>query len=117
VNVPAPETNIRVLEALAARIRGHVIEMSHRAGTPHLGSALSCIDLLVAAYWTTLQIDPARPTAPHRDRFILSKGHAVSALYATLAERGYSPVSDLAGFGQIGSALAEQPTPNCAPGI
>ena len=58
--------------------------MSHTAGTPHLGSALSCVEILVAAYWNVLRIDPAHPEDPNRDRFILSKGHSASALYAVL---------------------------------
>ncbi len=91
--------------------------MSWQAGTPHLGSALSCIDILVAAYWSTLKIDPSNPDDPDRDRFILSKGHAVSALYAALAHRGYFPIDELETFGQVGSPLAEQPTPRCAPGV
>ena len=67
------------LVAIAARLRGRVIEMSHAAETPHLGSSLSCIDLLVATYWGPLRIDPANPLDPNRDRFILSKGHAATA--------------------------------------
>ena len=74
------------LDRIAREIRGRVVEMSHRAKTPHLGSALSCVDILVAVYWATLRIDPRNPRDRERDRFILSKGHAVSALYAALAE-------------------------------
>ncbi len=91
--------------------------MSHKAKTPHLGSALSCMDLLVAAYWGPLRIDPSHPEDPERDRFILSKGHAASALYAVLAERGFFPQSWLEEFGRDGAALAEQPAPGCAPGV
>lgn len=105
------------LERAAARIRGEVIAMSHRARTPHLGSALSCVDLLVAVYWRLARIDPARPRDPDRDRLILSKGHAATALYATLAERGFFPRRLLEEFGTDGAALAEQPSPGCAPGV
>ena len=91
--------------------------MSHRAGTPHLGSAMSCVDILVAAYWGTVKIDPKRANDPNRDRFILSKGHAATALYATLAERNFFPKDWLDTFAKHGSALAEQPAPNCAPGV
>jgi transketolase len=109
--------DIPELEKIAAHLRGQVILMSHRAGTPHLGSALSCIDLLVAAYWTALRIDPKNAASPDRDRFILSKGHAASALYAVLAERGFFPRSLIDNFAQHGAALAEQPSPGCAPGV
>lgn len=105
------------LAAIARRIRFKLVEMSHAAGTPHLGSALSCVDILVAAYWTALRIDPGQPADPGRDRFILSKGHAASALYAVLAERGFFPADWLDTFAQHRSPLAEQPAPGCAPGV
>jgi transketolase len=91
--------------------------MSHRAETPHLGSSLSCVDILVAAYFGTLRIDPKNPWAPDRDRFILSKGHAAMALYATLACRGLLSEADLATYNEDGSLLAEHPSLNGTPGI
>lgn len=109
----SPET----LAAVARELRYQVIRLSHRAGTPHLGSALSCLDLLVALYWRALRIDPAQPAAAARDRFILSKGHAASALYATLAARGFFPAAWLEDFARPGSPLSEQPGPRCAPGV
>lgn len=111
----APETE--QLAALARRIRGAVVEMSHRAQTPHLASALSCVDVLVAAYGATLRIDPRRPDDPDRDRFILSKGHAATALYATLAHRGFFAPEILETFNQSGGRLAEHPSPHCVPGV
>jgi len=105
------------LALVARRLRLKLIEMSHAAGTPHLGSALSCVDILVAAYWNILKIDSTRPHDPLRDRFILSKGHAASALYATLAERHFFPAAWLDNFAKHHSPLAEQPAPNCAPGV
>ena len=83
------------LEKISRRLRRRVVEMSHFAKTPHLGSALSCIDILVAAYWTALNIDSKNPYDPNRDRFILSKGHAASALYSVLAEKGFFSIKDL----------------------
>ncbi|HWB58591.1 MAG TPA: transketolase [Chthoniobacteraceae bacterium] len=105
------------LRKIASAIRGRLVEMSHKAGTPHLGSALSCADILVAAYWNILKIDPTKPGDELRDRFILSKGHAATVLYAVLAERGFFPKTLLDSFAQEGSPLAEQPAPNCAPGV
>lgn len=105
------------LALIARQLRFKVIEMSHAAGTPHLGSALSCLDILVAAYWSVVRVDSQRPTDQWRDRFILSKGHAASALYATLAERGFFPKAWLDNFARHRSPLAEQPAPNCAPGV
>ena len=105
------------LAAIARSVRGKLVEMSHRAGTPHLGSALSCVDILVAAYWNILRIEGQAAEDEARDRFILSKGHAATALYAVLARRGFFPADWLDSFGAEGSPLAEQPSPFCAPGV
>jgi len=105
------------LQSLSRSIRGKVVEMSHKARTAHLGSSLSCIDLLVALYWRAVRIDPNNPKEPSRDRCILSKGHAASALYATLAFRGFFPKALLDTFCEEGGALAEHPSPNCLPGV
>ncbi len=112
-----PTVDEQQMDRIARRLRLRLVEMSHAAGTPHLGSALSCVDILVAAYWGVVRVDPARPDDPERDRFILSKGHAATALYATLAERGFFPAAWLDTFAQHGSRLAEQPAPRCAPGV
>src|SRR5688500_6841866 len=59
------------LSAVARDLRYQVVQLSHRAGTPHLGSALSVIDVLVALYWRVARIDPLRPDEATRDRVIL----------------------------------------------
>ena len=82
---------INEMEALTRKIRGKIVEMSNKSQAAHLGSALSCVDILVALYWDTMAIDPLNPYEPQRDRFILSKGHAAMALFATLAARGFFP--------------------------
>lgn len=105
------------LTEIACNIRREIVRMSHRTRAPHLGSCLSCVDILVAAYWSVLNLDPAQPAADGRDRFILSKGHAAAALYAVLAHRGFFPLAELATFNQPGSHLPEQPSPAGAPGI
>jgi transketolase len=75
------------------------------------------VDILVAAYWTAMHIDPKNPDDPRRDRFILSKGHAISAHYATLAMKGYFPIDDLRDFNKDGGNLPEHPSPKCVPGV
>jgi transketolase len=106
------------LERIASTIRGRIIENSHRTKTPHLGSCLSCVDILTAAYFSVLKIDPERPDLPDRDRFILSKGHGAPALFQTLALRGYYDVSAMADYGKDGSIFGEHPpTPDTLPGI
>jgi len=111
------KNSISELKSIAAQIRGTIIDMSYNARAAHLGSSLSCVDILVAAYWTALNIDPGNSSDPERDRFILSKGHAAAAFFATLAHRGFFPNELLATFGKPGSFLEEHPTPGCAPGV
>jgi transketolase len=106
------------LEQLARQIRARIIENSHRTETPHLGSCLSCVDILVAAYFHTLRIDPSEPAHPQRDRFILSKGHGAPALFQVLATRGFYPEAMLETYGQDGGLFAEHPpTPDHLAGI
>jgi transketolase len=109
--------NFAELTRLAAGVRADIITMSHHSKVPHLASALSCVDLLVACYWEVFDISPENIQSDNRDRFILSKGHAAPALYTTLARRGIIPQELLATLGQIGSPLAEQPSPGCVPGV
>ena len=111
------ESSRSTLEETAAELRARVVRMSHEAGCPHLGSALSCIDLLTALYGHALRIDPAKPDDPDRDRMILSKGHAAPALYATLHHFGFFGDDVMSRFNQDGAELAEQPSPGCVPGI
>jgi len=113
----SPETGPVDFDLMARRIRFKLVQISHAAGTAHLGGALSCVDILVAAYWGVLRINPQQPDDPLRDRFIFSKGHAATALYTTLAARGFFPASWLDTIAQRGSPLAEQPAPHCAPGV
>lgn len=105
------------LRTIAARLRGRVIEMSHAAQAAHLASALSCCDILAAAYWHALRIDPERPDDPLRDRFILSKGHAAAALYAALAFRGFFDPAELDTYCRDGGRLAEHPPAHGLPGV
>ena len=112
------DAKIRELEQTARIIRARIIENSHRTQTPHLGSCLSCVDILVAAYFAALRIDPSKPTGNNRDRFILSKGHGAAALFQILALRGYYPESMLDHYGEDGSVFAEHPpAPAYLPGI
>ena len=97
------------LKCLSKKLRRRIIEVSANAKIPHLGSCLSCIDILVYLYWSVLKIDPANPLDPNRDRFILSKGHGAPALFQVLAEKGFFPLKDLNEFGKSGSFFHEHP--------
>jgi transketolase len=109
--------DISVLKKQAAQLRGKVVEMSHAAQAAHLASSLSCCDIVTAAYWSALNIDPKEPKDETRDRFILSKGHAAAALYAALAFRGFFPIAELDTYCKDGGKLAEHPPANLLPGV
>ena len=99
----------QALARIALTIRQRTVETSARARIPHLGSCLSCVELLTALYWKELRLDPKDPDAPNRDRFVLSKGHGAPVLFQVLAERGFFPVERLTEFGQPGSVFHEHP--------
>jgi transketolase len=102
---------------LAREIRRTSLTMVHRAQLGHPGGDLSAADVLASLYGHALRFDPAKPDDPNRDRFILSKGHASAALYATLAIRGVFPVADLETFMQPLSPLNGHPDRNKVPGV
>jgi transketolase len=108
---------LRKLEALAKRVRRHIITMTTAAGSGHPGGSLSCADILAALYGRILRHDPANPAWPDRDRFILSKGHAAPALYVVLAECGYLPVEELITLRQLGSRLQGHTVAGNPPGV
>ena len=92
---------------LARRVRIHALRMTSRGGSSHVGAAFSIADILAVLYGGgILRHDPQQPRWEGRDRFILSKGHAGAAVYATLAEMGYFPIRDLERHYQDGSRLS-----------
>ena len=78
---------------------------------------MSAADLLVALYFRILRIRPDEPRWPHRDRFILSKGHAATALYAVLAQRGFFDPRLLDTYNEDGAVLSQHPSLQCVPGV
>lgn len=111
------EQAIAGLRSLCVEMRVQIIDMLHKAGSGHPGGSLSAIDLIAALYEHHLRHDPKEPYAANRDRFVLSKGHGVPALYAVLAHRGYFDVALLDTLRQLGSPLQGHPVTNTAPGI
>lgn len=100
----------------ACAIRTDIIEMVHEAGSGHPGGSLSCTDILSALYFGgVLKHDPSNPKWDGRDYFILGKGHAAPALYATLAEAGYFPVEELKTLRKLGTRLQGHPDSNLLP--
>jgi len=111
------ERDIHKLELIAVKIRKHIIEMLYRSKSGHPGGSLSAVDALVALYFAHMKHNPKRPNDPNRDRFILSKGHAAPALYATLAEAGYFDVKELKKLRTINSMLQGHPVCTYVPGV
>lgn len=108
---------IQELENKAKRIRTLVIESLYSAGSGHPGGSLSCVEILVCLYFGVMKIEPSNPQWEDRDRFVLSKGHAGPALYATLAERRYFPVDELRTLRKIDSILQGHPSLGKTPGV
>jgi transketolase len=79
-------------------IQKAIVKMAHYSQSSHIGACLSIVTILYCLYFEILNLDPGNPEKPDRDRFILSKGHASAALYATLAERGFFPKAYLDRF-------------------
>jgi transketolase len=105
------------LEAIARECRVQIIRMLTHAGSGHPGGSLSVIDILTAIVFGRLRYDPNRPDWPDRDRIILSKGHAVPALYAVMAKAGYFPTERLITLRKLGSPLQGHPDRTALPGI
>ena len=108
---------VKELERIAKEIRIEVVKSIYRAGSGHLGGSLSAADLLTALYFEKLRVRPEEPNWQGRDRFILSKGDAGPALYATLAMRGFFPVKELETLRKIGSKLSGHPACFKTPGV
>ncbi|MEV8068691.1 MULTISPECIES: transketolase [Streptomyces] len=104
------------LRGRALAVREHVLRIGAGANGAHVGGSLSAADILVALYFAVLRVRPQEPDWAGRDHFVLSKGHAGAALYATLAERGFLPVPELDTYGSPAGRLMAHPTP-AVPGV
>jgi transketolase len=104
------------LEERAAFIRIETVNLINIAKNGHYTSTFSAADLFSALYYHTLRIDPQRPDWPDRDRFVLSKGHAMVGLYPVLADLGYFDATELESYTRLGSAFADHPDMTKVPG-
>ena len=104
------DLQITDLQLQAEKIRKRELEIIYKARAGHTGGDLSSTDVLTALYFRQMNVNPADPTAPGRDRFIMSKGHSVEALYCVLAARGFFPDELLDTYGDCGTKLAGHPT-------
>ncbi len=105
------------LKLIAARGRCLGMQMVFRAASGHIGGSLSAMDILTELYFEQLRVDPERPQAPERDRFVMSKGHCTPALYSILALRGYFPEKQLELFRSIEGHMSGHPDMVHVPGV
>lgn len=104
-------------EIKAKELRAEILKMLYACQSGHPGGSLSCVEMLMAPYYNTMNINPKDPEKPDRDRFVFSKGHACPTLYAILADLGFFPKEDLAGLRQIDSHLQGHPDSTKTPGV
>lgn len=90
--------------------RKRLVEIVFNGGAGHIGGDLSCLNVMTALYFDVMNIDPANPKMEDRDRFVLSKGHCVEALYAVLEAKGFITSELTNTLGQFGSVLSGHPT-------
>lgn len=109
-------SKVEVLEKTARTVRRNIISMLVPHESHHIGCSLSIVDILVVLYFDILAIDPHYADDEKRDIFILSKGHAGAALYATLAERGFFDKKILQSYDRNGGMLSEHVT-TVVPGV
>lgn len=99
------------LTLLAEKNRKRLVEVVYRAKAGHIGGDLSCLNVMTALYFDVMKnLNPQEPKAAERDRFVLSKGHCVEALYVTLEAKGFLKPEVLDTLGQFGSVLSGHPT-------
>jgi len=104
------QSKIKELKLQAEKIRRRVVELVYYSKAGHIGGSLSSIDIETALYFYVMDVDPKNPEMENRDRFILSKGHSVEALYGTLSAAGFVDDEMLNSYGQFNSSLAGHPT-------
>jgi transketolase len=105
------------LRRIANEGRKGIITGVHAAKAGHPGGSLSAAEIFTFLYFEEMNIDPADPKNPDRDRFVLSKGHTAPGLYSVMAQRGYFPVEELTTLRKVGSRLQGHPSIQYLPGL
>ncbi len=111
------QAKLKLLKEKAANIRLGILEGVHAASSGHPGGSLSIADILAYLYYEEMNVNPADPKWPERDRLVLSKGHTAPALYAVLAEKGYFPKEELKNLRQADSFLQGHCEMKHTPGV
>jgi transketolase len=109
--------DIEQLDNLAKQFRWVITDIICRAGSGHLGGALSLVEILITLYYRVMNIRSQEPDWPERDRFVLSKGHAGPVLYTTLAYKGYFPMDWLLTLNKNGTNLPSHVDQTRTPGV
>lgn len=110
--------SIEELKEKAKVLRRLIIRMTTEAGSGHPSSSLSAVEVVNALWFGGfMKYDSQNPTWEARDRFILSKGHAVPVLYAAMAEAGYFSTDDVMTLRKLGSPFEGHPNMKRLPGI
>ena len=107
----------QLVQEKAKAIRVSIVQSVTAAKSGHPGGSLSIADVMSLLYFVEMNVDPSNPKKQDRDRFVLSKGHAAPALYATLAEKGYFPKSELINLRKINHFLQGHPDMKHTPGV
>ena len=105
------------LKILACKARIYALEGIFNAKSGHPGGSLSAADIYTYLYYKEMNVDPANPSNPDRDRFVLSKGHCCPSLYAVLAMKGFFPIDELPKLRKVGAMLQGHPDMKSTPGI
>ena len=108
---------LQMLKETAKEIRLGILEGVHAAASGHPGGSLSIADIMTYLYFSEMNVNPADPKNPDRDRLVLSKGHTAPALYAALAEKGFFSKDELKNLRQVGSFLQGHPDMKGTPGV
>ena len=109
--------NVQELKKIANQVRKNIVTEVYYAKAGHPGGSLSAADIYTYLYMEEMNVDPANPTDPDRDRFVLSKGHTCPGLYGVMAERGYFDREECKTFRHLGARLQGHPSMHYLPGI
>lgn len=111
------QEQLQLVEEKSKAIRVSIVKSVTAAKSGHPGGSLSIADVMSLLYFVEMNVDPTNPKAQNRDRFVLSKGHAAPALYATLAEKGFFPKDELLNLRKIDHILQGHPDMKHTPGV
>ena len=109
--------NVQELKKVANQVRKNIVTEVFYAKAGHPCDATSAAEIYTYLYMEEMNVDPAKPTDPDRDRFVLSKGHTCPGLYGVMAEKGYFDREELKTFRHLGARLQGHPSMHYLPGI